>query len=191
MPEVTNLSVSPFVSERERFEWEQDEADKKLLWERYQLLSKETIDYLCIVLYFSSFYYTTTGAILSFIFSREDYQDLIVALWLPIVFGFLIGLSFISFAINQRHGNEDLERIAKKLFVYTHHKEQREISKIWREPDYARLDDKGRAEYLLKKRDRRLLHCKNNSSSASWIICFWNNFSFNKWVLFLATLDAK
>ncbi len=105
--------------EQDRFIWEQDETDRNLLWERYKILSSETIDYLRIVINFTIFFYGITGAIISFVLSHENYEALKVAFWMPALMGISSSLAYFYFCLNQKITNEELENLADKLFGYT------------------------------------------------------------------------
>lgn len=81
----------------ERFLWEQDKADRQLLWDRYKLLTTEGVDYLRIVLNFTMFYYGITGAIISFIISRPDPLELKIAFLIPALMGIGSGATYLYF----------------------------------------------------------------------------------------------
>ncbi|MBX9877586.1 MAG: hypothetical protein K2Y22_03935 [Candidatus Obscuribacterales bacterium] len=102
-----------------RLESEKDEADRQILWERYKLLSSEVVDYLKIVIQFTIFFYGITGAIMSFVLSRPEAADLKIAFLLPAIMGIGSAGAYLYFAYNQIFGNEEFERLAGKLFVYT------------------------------------------------------------------------
>lgn len=133
-----------------RLEWEKDEADRRILWERYKLLSSEVIEYFKIVIQFTVFFYGITGAIISFILSRPDPTYLKVGFLLPAIVGVGSALAYLYFAINQKFGNEELERLAGKLFGFTN----RELKAI----EYLNVQE----PYISMSIDERLKQYKQN-----------------------------
>lgn len=103
---------------------EQDTEDRNLLWERYKLLSSEQIDYIRVILNFSSFYYAIVGAIFSYALSKPDIETLKYSFIVPSALGFASGLGYLFFCWNQHLGNEEMERLATKLFGYTKREER-------------------------------------------------------------------
>lgn len=133
-----------------RLDWERDEADRRILWERYKLLSSEVIDYLKIVIQFTVFFYGITGAIMSFVLSRPDAAYLKVAFLLPAIMGIGSAGAYLFFAFNQKLGNEELERLASKLFGFTS-RELRAIEYLNGQTPYISMSPEAQLEEYRQK----------------------------------------
>jgi hypothetical protein len=97
---------------------EKDQVNREnteMLWKHYQLHIDLYKHYLNLLLQSNIFFYAITGAILSFFFSQSQKEILRYALILPMVMSLLFILICIFGAWQNRHTDEELQRITTVL----------------------------------------------------------------------------
>lgn len=90
-------------------------VDKDLIWKRFD----QTVDlykhYLDLLVKFNAYYYATTGAILSFYFSRVDIASVRYSLLFPAIMSIAFGILFIYGAYKIRFSSRDILAMRDKL----------------------------------------------------------------------------
>ena len=82
---------------------------------------------------------------MSFILSREGSPDLLLALFIPGLMGLGSGGAYLYFGVNSNLGNEELERLATKLFGYTGY-ERRAIEHLNGQELYKSMTEQERVQ---------------------------------------------
>ncbi len=95
------------------------EPDKELLWKQYALHVDLYKHYLDLVLKFNIFYYASTGAILSFYFSKTDVGLIKFSLLFPIMASVCFGVLFLYGANALRVTRQEMFDIRDKLDLDT------------------------------------------------------------------------
>lgn len=98
---------------------ELSESAKELLWKQYALHVDLYKNYLDLVLKFNIFYYASTGAILSFYFSKTDVSLIKFSLLFPIMASVCFGVLFIYGASALRVTRQEMFDIRDKLDLDT------------------------------------------------------------------------
>ena len=93
--------------------------DKDLLWKQYGLHVDLYKHYLDLVLKFNIFYYASTGAILSFYFSKPDLNLIKYSLLFPVFASFCFGFLFLYGATQLKVTREKMFDIRDKLDLDT------------------------------------------------------------------------